>query len=140
MLTAISSTALVLGKISLITTGFLALKWIFSGNVYDTKDRFEIIYLPSSNGRPYRSAAGGFSLWDDQSWSDSNNQYVATAATVRPQKYIPVTLKHEMPYNSYRYPGGRDGNSNAFKDLYYYAQHSFNKNNNNNNNDGKPFL
>ena len=139
MLTAISSTALVLGKISLITTGFLALKWIFAGNVYDTKDRFEIIYLPSSNGKPYRSATGGFSVWDDQTWSDSNNQYVSMGATGGQQKYIPVTLKHEMPYNSYRYAGGRDG-GNSIKDLYYYVQHNFNKGNNNNNNDGKPFL
>ncbi|KNC21376.1 hypothetical protein FF38_12532 [Lucilia cuprina] len=144
MLTAISASALVMGKIALIATGFIALSSIFSHGIYDTKDRFELIYLP--NGRPYRSTTGGFSLYDDQSWSDSNNQYavVAPAAAGQQQKYIPVNLKPEFTYNSYRAAAGELGGGgsgrvgNSINDLYYYSQHNYN--NNNNNNDGKPFL
>lgn len=150
MLTAISSSALVMGKIALVTTGFIALKWIFSENSYDTKDRFELIYLPNG-GKSYRSASGGFSLNDDQYWSDSSNQYtaIAPAASMGQQKYIPVNLKNEIPYKTYRVIGSNDGSGgnagvvrsknglvNSVKDLYYYAQHNYN----NNNNEGKPFL
>lgn len=140
MLTAISVAAVVMSKIALITTGLVALKWIFSGNIYDSKDRLEFIYLPtSSKGKPQHSAAGGFSILDDQSWSESDNQYAASHDTTNPkQKYIPVNLKSESPYNFYRNAyGGRTTGwdvGNSIKDLYYYAQHQHS------NNIGKPFL
>ncbi|XP_073820277.1 protein Osi13 [Musca autumnalis] len=130
MLTAISTAALVMSKISLITTGLLALKWIFSGNG-EQATQFELVYVPPPQAHgsiPYRS----FKTWNDQSSDDSNK--IVDSKETNKQKYIPINkVENKTPYYGGGYGYGVNGDATASNDLYRYNQHQYN-------NYGKPFL
>lgn len=131
-LTAISSAALIMSKISLITTGLLALKWIFAAGsgTGEQHTQFELVYVPPASAaysKPYRH----LKQYGDQSWEDSN--LIADATLPKDQrKYIPVTT----PYTTYK--AGYGLNNAANSNLYGYNPHYYH--NHQNNNDGKPFL
>ncbi|XP_075144506.1 protein Osi13 [Haematobia irritans] len=87
MLTAISTAALIMSKISLITTGLLILKWIISGqNSEGQQTQFELIYVPPL--KTYGKSYGGLKTWPDQIWSPSS--YLPDATSRHHQKYIPI--------------------------------------------------
>lgn len=128
MLTAISSAALVMSKISLITTGLLALKWIFSGSG-EQQTQFELVYVPppqSHSAVPYRS----FKTWNDLSSADSNK--IGETKETEKQKYIPINkVENKQSHNTGGYGYGVS-DANAYNDWYRYNQHNYNY--------GKPFL
>lgn len=127
VLTAISTSALVLSKIALFTTGFLALKWLFSGSVKDST-RFDLIYLPQSEAAPFRIRGGSFTLANDQAW-DASEVVDLQPYKKTQHKYIPMIVKDGTKYSSY---GSGDGAKDSYAQATYYGETNLYK--------GKPFL
>uniref|UniRef100_A0A1A9VDN8 Uncharacterized protein n=1 Tax=Glossina austeni TaxID=7395 RepID=A0A1A9VDN8_GLOAU len=117
VLTAISTSALVLSKIALVATGFLALKWFFSGSVKDTR-RFDLIYLPQSEAAPFRIHGGSFTLADDQAW-DASEVVDLQPYKKTQHKYIPMIVKPGTKYSSY---GSGVGTKDSYAQTTYYDE------------------
>uniref|UniRef100_A0A1A9W5N4 Uncharacterized protein n=1 Tax=Glossina brevipalpis TaxID=37001 RepID=A0A1A9W5N4_9MUSC len=109
MLTAISTSALVMSKIALVATGFVALKWIFTGSVKEDT-RFDLIYLPQSNkAAPFRHGGNR----DDQAWDASEVLEIQPYKKTK-HKYIPVIMKDDTKYS-----GG--GTKDSYAQNNYYG-------------------
>ncbi|XP_022220790.1 uncharacterized protein LOC111072992 [Drosophila obscura] len=80
-LTALSTSSFVMGKIALVTSGLLALKWIISGGGH-ARDRLEIIHssIPAIKGLHGLSAHADLSP-SDSSWMPIRPPYIPLGVT-----------------------------------------------------------